>query len=319
LLNLRRTSILFPGHEIFFITNVNLNKTSINNVNIVRYTPNSDWHILNKNLKHSKTFRNNFWLTSTARFLALEYLSRQIGEILHIESDVIISEDFPFTKFTNSKFDFLFPVVSKTNAIASCLYLKDSNSAKLLAQKTLEESKRNNYTTDMYILSELSRNREVNFAPLPTAPSKYYDKAINDESFLKKSDQSLLYFGGVFDGFDLGRYLFGDDPRNKRGIKILRDNDPRTYLNVRSLNLISKPGRDFPFISESELNQEWPIYSLHIHSKNSNLFRFYKSQAIINKALKESKLTSKKVFVFSVFLSSLFGALKRRIIKLAGI
>lgn len=316
LLNLRRTSILFPDHEIFLITNTNTSRLIKDSTNIVRYTPSSDWDTLNQTLKHSKTFRDNFWLTSTARFLSLDYLSKQIGEMLHIESDVIIAEDFPFAKIRSLDYDFLFPIVSKSNAIASCLYLKNSKSASLLAQITLEESKKNNYTTDMYILSELTIKKEISFLPLPTAPSSCYDASVADPVFLKKSDHALSILGGVFDGFDLGRYLFGDDPRNKRGLKILRENDPRTYLNVRNLNLFSKNGRDFPFISDFRLKQEWPVYSLHIHSKNSNLFKFNKTGYVINKAVIKSKLMPKKVFVPSIFLSSLWGAFKRRVVKL---
>jgi hypothetical protein len=292
---------------------MNTKKLLLGDVNIIEFIPNSDWAKLDEFLKHSKTFRNSFWFTSAARFLALRHLSEEIGGLLHIESDVILSDDFPFTKISESSFDFLFPVVSQNNAIASCLYLKDSKSAGILAEITLSAAEKDHYTTDMYILSDLTKNSEVKFAPLPTAPSQFYDGNIKDKTFLQTNDQSLRNFKGVFDGFDLGRYLFGDDPRNKRGIKILRENDPRTYLNARKLSLILKPNRDFPFIVDIEKNKEWPIFSLHIHSKNTDLFRLNKSRYLIKKAVEEAHLAPKKVFVFSIFLSSFVQALKRRI------
>lgn len=317
ILNLQRTAALFPQNSVILITDLDLHKNAIKNISVHKYTPTQEWKVLDANLKHSKNFRNNFWLTSTARFLALaEFSVHNKKEFLHVESDVILAEDFPFAKFSTAGSDFIFPIVSETNAIASCLYLKNDKCANYLSSFTITESKKNNLTTDMYILSALSRDISIRFAPLPTAPAEYYSKSNSNGDFLQKSDRYLNHFGGVFDGFDLGRYLFGDDPRNARGFSILRENDSRTYLNVRNLDLVIKPEREFPYIYNSFSDNFIPIYSLHIHSKNLDLFRFKEAKKLIHYYVSRSKKRPLKIFVFSVFFSSLLKSLKRRLVLL---
>lgn len=317
-LNLERTSNLFSENKVFLITDLELHKKTIKNVSIYRYKPTEKWKLLDSNLKHSKDFRDNFWFTTSARFLALaDFAFHTQTEFLHVESDVILAADFPFTKFSTIDSDFMFPIVSDTNGIASCLYVKDLKSANYLAELTLTQSKKNSLTTDMYILSELSRDSSINFSPLPTAPSIYYPKFSSKRNFLHMSDICLEHFGGVFDGADLGRYLFGDDPRNGRGISILRENDTRTYLDVRNLDLVVKPERNFPYIYNSSKDSYYPIYSLHIHSKNLDLFKIEKSRDLIFYYVSKSKERPIKIFVFSIFLQSLINALKRRFFLMA--
>jgi hypothetical protein len=312
--NLKRTTLLFPKHQIFLITDLHLDKSLYEKVIIHKYVQNHDWLKLQSLLKHSKDFRDNFWFTSTARFLALAHFSNSFNEeFLHIESDVIVASDFPFEKLSHTNHHFMFPIVSDSNAIASTLYVKNSDAANYLAQFALAESEKNNLTTDMYILSELSKKSDVNFAPLPTAPTISYEKSKIRNCFLQMSDASISSFGGVFDGFDIGRYLFGDDPRNKRGFSTLRDNDTRTYLDVRNLNLVMRPERDFPFLSTNETDIYTPIFSLHIHSKKLKIFEIKSSKKLIKKAVTNSKKEPITIFVFTVFIKSAINSLKRRL------
>jgi len=313
ILNLKRCVMLFPSNQVYLVTDLNPNKNRINKVIIYSFQHTPEWKTLDNTLKHAKAFRNNFWFTSTARFLALaDFSNFTKDEFLHIESDVILSEDFPFMKLSKSNHNFLFPVVSDSNAIASCLYIKDSISANYLANFTLIESQKNNLTTDMYILSELSKKVDIKFSPLPTAPSIYYLNTKLNDRFLKMSDVALTDFGGVFDGFDIGRYLFGDDPRNRRGFSVLRDNDSLTYLDIRNLDLVTKSERDFPYIWNQALDSYTPIYSLHIHSKNLKLFKINKSKKTIYKYVSKSKERPKQVFIFKVFLKSAIKAFQTR-------
>jgi hypothetical protein len=314
LLNLKRAIILFPLHKIFLVTDLDIQDLEIKNVIVYKYVYNSEWWRLQEQLHHSKSFRSNFWFTSTARFLALaDFSNFNNDEFLHIESDVIISEDFPFTKLSNSNYDIMFPIVSDSNAIASCLYIRNSDAAKYLADLTLLESQENNLTTDMYILSILSKKDNLKFVPLPTAPSNCYLWTESNTRFLQMSDAAISYFGGVFDGFDIGRYIFGDDPRNRRGFSILRDNDTRTYLDVKNLDLVTKIEREFPYVWENSSDSYIPVFSLHIHSKNLKLFKISKSRQTIHNYVSKSKDEPKKIFIFLVFLNSAVKALKIRI------
>ena len=313
LLNLTRASVLFPSHKIFLITDLDVEDLKIKNVLVYKYLYSREWWQLRKQLHHSKSFRNNFWFTSTARFLALaDFSNMNNDEFLHIESDVIISEDFPFTKLSNSNYDIMFPIVSDSNAIASCLYIRNSDAANYLANLALLESQKNNLTTDMYILSILSKEDNLNFAPLPTAPSNCYVRTEANTKFLQMSDVAMSVFGGFFDGFDIGRFLFGDDPRNRRGFSILRDNDIQTYLDVRNLDLVVKIEREFPYIRSTSTDSYVPVFSMHIHSKNFKLFKINKSKKIIHSYVSRSKDEPKQIFIFSVFLNSAVKALKSR-------
>lgn len=314
-LNLKRTAALFPLSRIFLLTDLDLKIKGFRDVEVIKYSHKSNWHLVNSLLKHPKEFRGNFWFTSIARFLALAEFSNQLNqEILHIESDVILAEDFPFNKLSKSGFDFLYPLVSDSTAIASCLYLRNSSAAELLADFTINQVQNNNVTTDMYILSELSRDGSVSFAPLPTAPSRCYADPKMINGFLKKSDLMITEFSGVFDGGDIGRYLFGDDARNKRGVTILRDNDAHTHLNVRDLSLVVKPEREFPYIHDVASDSFIPVYSLHIHSKNLRFFDAKRSIKIIHKHVAVSEKNPQRVMIFSVLLQSILKSLKRRII-----
>jgi len=312
--NLKRSTLLFPSHQIFLITDLQIDRTKFNKVFVYKYFHQQDWWKLQSQLKHSREFRDNFWFTSTARFLALADFSNSFREeFIHIESDVIIADDFPFEKLSNANYDLMFPLVSDVNAIGSTIYIKNPEAANYLAKFAVLESERNNLTTDMYILRELSRDITVNFAPLPTAPTNSYEKSKSKDEFLKMSDSLISNFGGVFDGFDIGRYLFGDDPRNKRGFSTVRDNDLRTYLDVRKLNLVMRPERNFPFIKNDSSDLYTPVFSLHIHSKNLALFDIKKSKNMIMKHVSESKKKSRTFFVFSVFFKSALKSLKSRL------
>ena len=156
ILNLKRTISLFPSHEVHLITDQDLTKVKINNLSVSKYHPSDNWNNLEKRIQHPKFFRNNFWFTSLARFIAIaEFVKIHDEEIIHIESDVIISDDFPFKMFSKLNVDFSFAIVNSEQAIASCLFIGNSRAADELIRITLESAIENNLTTDMYILKKL--------------------------------------------------------------------------------------------------------------------------------------------------------------------
>ena len=313
ILNIKRTIALFPEHEIYLVTDLDLNRTTIKKLKVFKYHPDSNWFKLERSLKHDKEFRGNFWFTSIARFLALsEFAKIHNDEILHLESDVIISSDFPFKLLSDTKALFLYPIINDTLAIASCLYIRDSSAAEYLAKLVISESANNSETTDMSVLHKLTKLYGKNFDLLPTAPSQRNAMPSVNDNFLKNNEKMVAYFGGVFDGFDIGRYLFGMDPRNKRGFSTLRAFDPAVYLNVRKLNLQVESGRDFPCVLDINTNKMIPIFALHIHSKNRNLFIPTKSNKLINKAVKKSKYPPQNKFYPKIFINSIKFAIQRR-------
>ena len=313
-LNIQRTIMLFPDIEVHLLTDLNPKSIKIDNLVIDVYSPSKDWFELETLLQHPRDFRNNFWFTSLARFIAISEFSRTMkSQFLHLESDVIISGDFPFDKFTNSNCSFSFPIVSSSLAISSTLYIKDSFSAKYLAELTMKTARENRNTTDMHVLRELSLDPNVNFLLLPSALSDRYSPSIVDIKFIKMNEIGLRHFNGLFDGFDYGRYLFGVDPRNARGISKVRQPDDSVYLDVSKLQIVTDDKRDFPYILDLESNKKLPIFSLHIHSKNSKYFILKGSKKAISAAVKDSSKGPTITIYPLIIIKMAIASLKRKL------
>ncbi len=314
-LNLKRTIQLFPQHEIYLVTNLNAASIKINKLKIFGYKPNTRWFELESTLSHDREFRNNFWFTSLARFLALaEFSQTHNREMLHIESDVIISHDFPFDDFREISALFSFPVVNNSMGIASCLYIKNPEASEYLSKLTISMAKKDSHVTDMHVLGEITKKDSYFFQLLPTSPSLKSALPSASESHLDSIHKSTLLFNGFFDGRDLGMYLFGDDPRNKRGFSFVRKFDTRFYLDASELSFVLNNDRDFPYIFDPFKNTFIPIFTLHIHSKNLKLFNLASSQKVIRKAISDSKKGPETKFYPTIFFRSLTQAVKRRLI-----
>ncbi len=314
ILNIERAIKLFPQHKIFLITDLNHSNFKIHGLNHYTYKKGNSWTKLENLLSHDKKFRHNFWFLSLVRFLALADFMQEIkGEVLHIESDVIISSDFPFNLLSEKEFKFAFPIVNDKQAIASCLYIKDSSSANYLRDLTMLEAEKNSKTTDMHILRILSEINSGIFQLLPSSPLDRNEFINKDKVFFEKNKESISYFNGVFDGVDIGMFLFGQDPRNKRGFTTLRKPTPGAYLDVSKQTLVMNDARDFPYFYDSDLQKNFPIYALHIHCKNHKLFNTTKSKNLIRKSVTHSRSRPKTEFYFLVFLNSAKAAFVRRI------
>lgn len=315
ILNLKRTISLFPSHEVYLITDQDVSKIKITNLAVLKYQPSDAWNNLESLLQHPKLFRKNFWFTSLARFIAIaEFVKTQNEGVIHIESDVIISDDFPFEVFLNLNIDFSFPVVNSDQAIASCLFIGDSRAADELISITLESASENSLTTDMYILKKLVKSNRTKFQLLPSSISSKDVLDNANAEFLAETKDALSKYSGVFDGTDIGLYLFGEDPRNNRGLSKLRARKYINYLNVRKMEITTKFNREFPYILDLENDKQIPVYSLHIHSKNTNLFKLNRTKKIISKSVKNSKKDPRTIFSPIKFIWTVKNSIIRRII-----
>ena len=165
----------------------------------------------------------------------------------------------------------------------------------------------------MHVLSDLLTKSQEKVFPLSSGSIEGRFNDSGESPILDKMRLSLLYFEGIFDGYDIGRYLFGDDPRNNRGFSVLRRPDQKSYLNPRNMDFVLDRNRGFLSIRVPSSPRLQPIYSLHIHCKNLHLFKQSGSNKQITKAAKDSKLESRRVFSGKVFMQSLFQAILRRI------
>ncbi len=230
-----------------------------------------------------------------ARFLALVEYQEVVGkELIHIESDVIISRDFPFEKFQNLRESISFPIISDERGVASVLYLKDSKASAGLLETLMEELQRDVFTSDMLILGRHFLG-EKSVCPLPIGPggTLYYRK-FTPQGIQGIWDRTRDEFGGVFDGADVGIYFFGTDPRNSRGRSFLQREIPTEYGNAKQWLLEYSDSRNFiDFVSgESRI----PLYCLHVTSKQLSMFRFKLPQKLIEMRMRH--LAREKTVIF---------------------
>lgn len=308
--NIDRTIALFPKKSVYLLTNLQKSLPKNTELEIFSIYPNHEWTLLENSITHPK-FRSNFPFTSMFRFLALsKFMSEINGEVLHIESDVIISESFPFKKLSENGALLAFPIVNDHLGIASTLYLKNKKAARLLALETITSASKNPKTTDMHVLSEIRYRYPLLFQLLPTTPSKGLENTKLD--FIQMNNDAISFFDGLFDAADLGRYLFGDDPRNMSGISRLRTNFPTTYHNIRNLKLGKSKSSDFPY-STRDGSGVLPIYSLHLHSKKAKLFKQKQFKKAMTRALLNYQKKPSQKIVLHIWIRSLPRRLVRKL------
>ena len=139
ILNLQRTAKLFPEHQVVLITDQDVSKLDIQGLTMFFFDESPEWLEIESLLEHPKDFRGNFWFTSLARFVAISaFMQLNDCPLVHIESDVIISSDFPFEKFSKIESVFAYPVINDNLAIASCLFIRDKQAAMFLENFTLK-------------------------------------------------------------------------------------------------------------------------------------------------------------------------------------
>lgn len=317
-LNLKRTIQLFPEQTTYLITQKDCKIPEIEQLKHFHILDDDRLRLIENTLLHPKDFRRNFWFNTLNRFLALDQFMAVHGEeVLHVESDVILSSDFPFGKFSQLQRGIAFPKVNKYQGIASTLYLRDKDASSLVTKVLLSEVESDPHTTDMLILNKLYLRYQDDVQLLPTGPSEadFYLPHL-EKDILREMEISRNIIHGVIDGLDIGYFLFGEDPRNHRGVRILRKSIPDYYLDVRKLKLEFSGIRNFVDIDIE--GTKLPIYSLHIHSKNLRLFDLRRAPDDMRRAVMNSRMRMQSEFVLKIFFQTAIKAIFRRFEKFVG-
>lgn len=317
-LNIERCLTLFPNKSIILISNPECKLPNIKGLGIHRYTPSAEWQQLDQNLSHPKFFRENFWLTTITRFLAIEnYLSQLPGEIIHLESDVILAQDFPFSKFSTLIKPIAFPILSKTQGIASVLYIRDHQSARSLVDLSMEMASKDSQTTDMLILRRFYDLYPGITQLLPIGPAgSFAYQEFTDKNIQAEMNSAIGLFDGCFDGLDIGYFVYGVDPRNDRGRKYLRKSLTNNFLVVPKTRILFSKTRNFLEIGSFSGEEIIPLYSLHIHSKNPSIIRNSEPAKALQRGVNEYLSPQTYQFVPRIFIQVLINALARRLKKL---
>ena len=311
--NLVRVSDLFPNHRVILIADrphrLKLTRKNFEN-KVIELKGN--YVDVNHLLAHPRDFRENFWFSTLARLLAVcDYAINTNDSILHIESDVYISNDFPLDKFSGLDRPSAYTIVGELSGVASVLWLRDSKIAELLKKYILSEVKEDSMTTDMKILGKFKAESPSSVRILASFPWKSVSLNFPLGKGLEEDfEYSTKLFDGFFDSADVGQYLFGDDPRNHRGIKYVRRELLTSYLRPRSLNYKYSNNRHFIDISDDE---NFKIFSLHIHCKDSKLFDTRRNQKLFKLAIRKQKKAEGHILVFYSFLNALRFSIVRRL------
>lgn len=313
ILNIKRTCDLFPNHTVVLINdrseNIEINRSNFRRSN---FTLDEDYQIVDRNLEHPKAFRNNFWFTSLARIFALcDYVILNNSPILHIESDVLISGDFPIDRFTLCDRPIAYTVVGKQSGVASILWLENATAARNLRDYAMSSAKSEAMTTDMRILGTFQEDFPQLIRVLvsfPNSNAKSY-RSLPSQIF-EDFSYTLDLFDGFFDAADVGRYLFGDDPRNHRGFKLLRQQLATSYLLPGEMEYKYSEKRNFIDVSSSPQNR---YFSLHIHSKNVKLFKEERIPELFLRAINDQAKPTTRILVLSTLFNSVRNSLIRRL------
>jgi hypothetical protein len=312
ILNLTRMCDLFPSDLVVLITDVNENLgISKKNFRKSYFTLDVDYQLLSENLNHPKDFRNNFWFTSLARIYALcDYVVSNNVSILHIESDVLVAGDLPMNRFSICDRPIAFTVVGERSGVASVMWIKNARAAIHLKKYAAKSAQRDPMTTDMKILGQYQEEFPQMVRALASFPTE------NVGSYRALSPQIAAdfeytenLFEGFFDAADVGQYLLGDDPRNHRGIKLLRKQLETSYLKPREVKFVYSETRSFLNIDSGSRSR---FYSLHIHSKDPAVFKKDRIQDVLLKAIRNQDKPKKRILVFSVLIQSIRISILRR-------
>ena len=255
-------------------------RLKINRVPFI-YTNKSEFNYLNSILEVDKEFRKSFWVNTTARFLALNFAaSRVSGPILHIESDVILGSNFPFSKFEALDAEVAFPLESENKGCASVLYFSDSSKLSIFCQELLLHVNDFPRTTDMLFLGSLIKKSKLKVYILP---SKY--------------DDSMEIFDGFFDSTSWGQYFSGVDPRNNKGYVKYGYTHSEHTSKVSGYSFKHCDGAISVICEKNSHN----LFALHVHSKNKGLIRLStRSEEFerIRKLHLSNKKTELKILIF---------------------
>lgn len=252
------------------------NKCKSLEVSYVHYEPNKIEQELVFSTNHDTNFRQGFWNYSLLRlFAVLQHVEKKTnGVVVHIESDLILMENFPFDVFSQlTKPAWL--RFNESHDVASIFAIPNKSTAQWLRSRFQDLLSEDKHLTDMTLLSSISHADPQRIELLPIAQNEIdpilRNTGISKSELLAITGNSVKY-GGVFDSAPIGMWLLGQDPRNHKG-KLKR------YIKLS--NSFIQPNQVKLHTARNErsitYNQGIPVFDLHVHSKELKYFKNAKS------------------------------------------
>jgi hypothetical protein len=259
----------FPKYEVWFVVDDKKNHERLQKQGI------NSWlapRQVSPSLSGRSTYRNGFWINTTNRFLAMNNFHQSKGDLslLQVESDVILTKQFPMDSFLEINKRLAYPLSSPDVGLASTLWCKDSEATSYLAEFALKCISENSLVTDTDILGLLVKSIPEDVLVLRSGLddlSVYRDNTSKKVNSLSGSEHPINNHG-VFDASSLGIHLCGSDPRNSFGVSKVFGSLPHHFTILNALNFNIQD--DKIFLSTNR--ERRLIYSLHNHSKSSRYF-----------------------------------------------
>lgn len=308
--NLMYIKSQFPSQNLVFIgdSEIVVNQVSKSGIDtFLAPDATNSWPAVYEQMGHPKDFRDGFWFRTLARFMALaQYMDiHGVEEVLQVEADVFLCENFPFEYFSSAVLPAIaFPLESINTGAASVLWLANSTAAKKLVENSEILMSEDHLMTDMTILGEIAKRDLMNFEILPTIPNQeviYKSKGV---------DSRETRIPGIFDALTIGLYLLGEDPKNNRGFRNLYQTPISHLCKPKNLGLsLDSNGQLISKIGSVEI----PIYCIHNHSKDRRLFKTDSRRTLLKKRIGLQFNGKEREFVPRIFLSQATKGAKRRL------
>jgi hypothetical protein len=315
---LRRNLIVciqrFPEHQVVLLHNEIVKPPSIQGLKTVELMPDRRWTELDYLYSHPKDFRGNFWLTSSTRLFTLEAYVKLTGmELVHIESDVILSKDFPFSIFHTLNKPLAFPLISGERGVASVVYIRNANAAEILASTLIREARKDSQATEMLSLRKVYDENRKDIQILPIGPQKVEAYRNIDNNIVQELLMAHEIFGGIFDGVEIGQFLAGTDPRNRRGKVLLRHDLVNGYADIDNWAFSFDVEREFVNLGVNGVSGYSKVFSLHMPVKEAKIFDNRSQSTALKKFVSESEVAPKTRTNLPILFYAILGAIYKRI------
>lgn len=273
LTNIRATCARFPHRSVFLVVDQKhpWHLRLPRNVSIVRHRAGRAEAVLSRHVTQELNFRSGYWLNTARRYLALAaFQGSSRRPLLHIESDVALLSDPSSLMYASGK-TWSYSLTSDSMGVGALLYSRDAPASDSLADFIVDHFASNPGTNDMKALGahHWSHSKEILTLPGASSPDSLIVRESAPGRFRQAVSEAYEIFGGVFDAFALGIYLFGIDGRNNRGFRKLFSTYPFSDLDYSGCSFRCA-GQTLQ-MRDSTRGGWVPVLSMHIHSKHVGL------------------------------------------------
>jgi hypothetical protein len=298
--NIKRTTRLFAREYFFLVVDEKIYNTVPEELkklsNLTIFVTDLGKNAVGSNVS-LKDFRQGFWQYTKLRLCTLRELHRAYPQfsLLHVENDVLLLPDFLTFSFKSIELTSWLSHTEQDDS-GAILFTPFSASTDNFVEKFMAEIQNECTNSDMRILNRIRKTFPLDFGLLPTLNSSFLDpnKTLSSENTIDE----VCGFDPAF----LGIWMFGDDARNRLGLS-----KRFTFLGrgkaILSELLDFDPKERSLFINKSK--QKTKVYSVHVHSKKTEVFSALWASEIENAVLISRRGRPTWNFNFKIFVEVL--------------